>query len=117
MPGCRKGDMAVIIIDEPAPFGGRNDVGRFVDVHEAMIGLNGTPCWRCTAVDGQRMWVRYAGVLPVRSLVAIIPDDWLKPIRGLPQQHATDTHRPAALGAPREAAVCAAANRQEEATT
>lgn len=114
MSGCRSGDMAVIVFDEPAPFGGRNDVGRFVDVHEAMPGLNGTPCWRCTAVDGERMWVRFGGVLPARSLVAIIPDDWLKPIRGLPQQHKADTHRPAALGAPHEAAVCAVPNERSD---
>lgn len=93
MPGCRKGDMAVIVQDEPAPWG-RNDVGRFVNVHEAMTGLNGTPCWRCTAVDGERMWVRFGGVLPVRSLVAIIPDDWLKPIRGLPQGTTTEAEKP-----------------------
>jgi hypothetical protein len=113
MPGCRKGDMAVIFIDEPAPFG-RNDVGRFVDVHEPTIGINGTACWRCTAVDGNRMWVRFGGVFPILSKVAIIPDDWLKPIRGLPLQDKTETHRPAALGAPREEPVCAEANKREE---
>lgn len=93
MPGCRKGDMAVIIKDE-APLHGSSSVGRFVNVREPSPGIDGTPAWLCAAVDRGLFAVWFGGWMPGWARAAIIPDDWLKPIRGLPLGDTTSAAQP-----------------------
>lgn len=111
--GCKKGDMAVVLRDPHAPLG-LSSVGEFVDVLDLVPGLDGTPACQCTKRDRGRFAVWFGGWLPGFSKSAIIPDDWLQPIRGLPRPDTAGTHRPAALGAPREEAVCAVPNERSD---
>lgn len=103
MTRCKVGDMAVLIDDPDF-----HEEGIIVEVLRYAPERDGTPAWTCRTKDGRRMrcWT-LGGLLPWLSSEVDILDECLQPIRGLPRHGETETHRPAALGVPREELVCA----------